>query len=146
MKHTASIILLSTIIVLIFNECSSSKNLDTWIGKYNYVEEPVKSNAGYNMVMGWELSINKQENTYTGTLEIDGQQTFINLLTDISGDTNTISVIYNKLIDGSDENLKKGDTLFILSKQSGKLITKWRHLGPRLPEIFTDVCNCFERR
>jgi hypothetical protein len=146
MRSTSSIILLLPFIALFFNNCSNSKNLDGWIGKYIYEEETIKANAGYNMVMGWELSIEKQENVYHGTLEISGQQTFINLLADISGDTNEISLIYDKLIDGSDENLKKGDTLFILSKQSGKLITKWRHLESRLPETSPKECICFERR
>ncbi len=95
------------------------------------------------MVMDWELSLEKHENVFNGILEVNGQQTFIKLLTEISGNTNEISVIYEKLIEGSDVNLKKGDTLFILSKQSGKFITKWRHLEPRLPEISPRECNCF---
>ncbi|MFN8295007.1 MAG: DUF5991 domain-containing protein [Chitinophagales bacterium] len=145
MKSKPSIILTFAFIVLFLNNCTNTKKLDGWIGKYKYEEENIKANAGYNMVMDWELAIEKHENVFNGILEVNGQQTFIKLLTNISGDTNEISVIYEKLIDGSNVNLKKGDTLFILSKQSDKLVTKWRHLEPRLPEISPRECNCFIR-
>ena len=59
------------------------------------------------MTMEWTLSINKQNDNYQGILEVNGQQTYLKLLADISGDPNFIAVTYKKLIDGSDEHLKK---------------------------------------
>ena len=96
------------------------------------------------MMMIWELSINNKNDTCQGILEVNGQQTYIKLLTDISGDTNSIALTYNKLIEGSDENLKKGDTLFLLLKEGNKIKTKWMSLKPRLPENPPMECRCFE--
>ena len=122
----------------------NSTNLKSWAGKYNYGEEPIKAIAGYNMMMIWELSISNKNDTCQGILEVNGQQTYIKLLTDISGDTNSIALTYNKLIDGSDENLKKGDTLFLLLKEGNKIKTRWMSLIPRLPENPPMECRCFE--
>jgi len=127
--------------------CSNKNNLQNpcaWGGKYEYEEEPVQANAGYYMAMIWELSISKSNDSCQGILEVNGQQTYIKLLTDILGDTSSIAVTYNKLIDGSDENLKKGDTLFILSKEGNKITTNWFALEPRLLEKHPKKCNCFD--
>ena len=139
-------LLLFSLLVLIFISCSNpgnSKYLTNWVGNYSFEEEPVKANADYYMAMVWTLSINKNSNTCQGVLEVTGQQTYFKLLTDISGDTNTIAIKYNKLIEGSDDYLKKGDTLFTLSKNAGKLITKWLTLEPRLLDNQPKECNCF---
>jgi sulfur carrier protein ThiS len=138
--------LLFSLLVLIFISCSnidSSKYLCNWVGNYSYEEEPRKANADYYMAMAWTLSINNNSDTCQNVLEVNGQQTYIKLLTDISGDTNTIAIKYNKLIEGSDEHLKKGDTLFTLSKRAGKLITKWLTFEPRLLDNQPKECNCF---
>jgi hypothetical protein len=54
----------------------------------------------------------KQDACY-GIMEVRGQQTFMKAFTDITGDANTISIIYSHTIEGSGKNLKKGDTLFV---------------------------------
>jgi sulfur carrier protein ThiS len=96
------------------------------------------------MVMEWSLSVNKKAKTYQGILEVNGQQTFIKLLTDITGNSDSIAVLYNSKIDGSDENLKYGDTLFVLSKSpNNKFKTRWCKLEPRLLENPPKECNCF---
>lgn len=133
---------------LLFFSCSyksQTKNLDSWLGDYNYAENPIKANANYYMVMDWTLSINERKKTYQGILEINGQQTLIKLLIDIAGDKNTIAIIHNSIIKGSDENLKKGDTLFVLSRKSNQLYTKWLELEPRLLENSPKECSCFKK-
>ena len=137
-------ILLFTIIA--FTSCSDknqSQNPCAWAGKYEYEEEPVQANAGYYMAMIWELSILKNNDSCQGVLEVNGQQTYIKCLTDILGDTASIAITYNKLIEGTDENFKKGDTLFILSKNGDKIITKWAIMAPRLLEKHPKECGCF---
>jgi hypothetical protein len=126
--------------------CSGKNNLQNpcaWGGKYEYEEEPVQAIAGYYMAMIWEISISKHNDSCKGILEVNGQQTFIKCLTDILGDTSSIAITYNKLIDGSDENFKKGDTLFMLSRDGDKIITKWFGMEPRLLEKHPKECNCF---
>ena len=118
-------------------------NLDNWTGHYNFEEKPVKAKAGYYMVMKWDLSIEKKNNIYQGTLEVNGQQTHVKLLTKIRGNKDAIAIIYNNRPLGSNETPRKGDTLFTLSKNADKLITKWFALEPRLLESKKKECNCF---
>ena len=120
-------------------------NLDNWTGRYDYEEEPIEANAGYYMVMEWTLAINKNNDTYQAVLEVNGQQTYIRLLTDIAGDSDEIAIIYNSLIDGSSQKLKKGDTLFTLSRTTDKIDTRWFALEPRLLESPPKECSCFMR-
>jgi len=130
---------------LLFFSCHHSQpvNLDSWIGNYEYEEEPVKANAGYAMVMEWSLSIEKQNDTCNGIVEINGQQTYIKLQAAISGDTNTIAVTYKNTIEGGNENFRNGDTLFLLSKKGDALVTKWKLLEPGLSPAHEKECNCF---
>ncbi len=134
------------ILGVILNSCSydnNSKSLNKWVGNYIYEEQPIKANAGYYMTMTWTLSIIKKNETGQGILEVNGQQTYIKLLTDVSIYKNSISIIYNSRIEGSDESLKKGDTLLILSVPSEKLETNWKALKPRLIETSPKDCFCF---
>lgn len=134
------------ILCLTVVQCScqpNSNNLDTWLGNYNFEENPVKATAGYFMVMNWNLLISKKEMNYKGTLEINGQQTYIKLLTDIKGDSGTIAIIYNSTVDGLKENWNVGDTLFVLSKNTVGIKTKWFGLEPRLIENPLQECKCF---
>lgn len=137
--------ILIVLIFVVFCSChvNNNKNLNSWSGRYSFEEEPIKAIADYYMVMQWSLSISKKTETYQGTLEVNGQQTFIKLLTDINGNSDSIAVLYNSRIDGTDENLKQGDTLFVLSKRSNKFKTRWYKLEPRLLENPPKECDCF---
>jgi hypothetical protein len=95
--------------------------------------------------MDWSLIITDTINATHGILEVNGQQTFIKLDTDIKGNSDSIAVIYRRHIDGSDENLKSGDTLFTLKNSHGKIITTWQLIGPRLTNLQTKRCECFNR-
>lgn len=137
---------LFSILGLILTSCSSnnkSESLNKWVGDYIYEEQPIKANAGYYMTMTWTLSIIKKDGAGQGILEVNGQQTYIKLLADVSPSKNSISFLYNSCIEGSDETLKKGDTLLILSLTSEKLETNWKVLKPRLTETNAKDCICF---
>ena len=139
--------LFSLIISGLLVSCSThgkEVNLDTWIGKYKYDETPIKSSAGYSMVMTWDLLIEKNNKSYTGVLEVNGQQTFLKLLTNVIGDSTHLAIVYDKLIDGSNENLKTGDTLFTITTTGKELKTRWFLLEPRLAEYPPRECVCFE--
>jgi hypothetical protein len=122
-----------------------SNNLDTWKGKYFYEEEPIHAIAGYYMAMEWQLQIKDTSGKYIGNLEINGQQTYSKLQGNIVGNAKTISFIYDKTIEGSNENLKRGDTVFQLVKEGTNLITQWKELEPRLKENPPKQCNCFQQ-
>lgn len=139
------LLLISTFLI---SSCATEikfEALQAWNGKYFYEEQPIKVIAGYYMVMEWQLEIKDTSGKYIGNLEINGQQTYSKLQGSIVGDAKTISFIYNKAIDGSDENLKSGDTLFQLKKDKNSLITKWKKMEPRLMENPPKQCNCFQR-
>ncbi len=146
MKETSLKLLAFLMLVVIgCADTNNSKNLVSWTGEYGYGEEPVKAIAGYSMVMIWDLTINSNGDSCQGVLEVNGQQTYIKLLTNITGDSNTVAITYDRLIDGSDENLKKSDTLVELSRNGGALKTKWFALKPRLLENPEKECNCFSK-
>ena len=146
MQKTVIKFFLSSMLGLTFAACTNHyqfKNPDSWIGNYNFEEEPIKAIADYNMAMLWTLSINKVKDKYQGVLEVNGQQTLIKLLTDISGDSNSIAITFNSLIEGTDEHLTRGDTLFVLSHIANKIETNWSVLEPRLSEKHPKKCICF---
>lgn len=120
-----------------------SGNPDIWLGDYAYDETPVKANAGYSMVMNWKLSINKKGDVYQGALAVNGQQTNMELLTDVKGDANAVAITYNSLVYGTDENFRVGDTLFLLTGKGDNIKTIWGELEPRLMEHPDKECYCF---
>ena len=118
--------------------------LNTWEGIYSYEEQPLKANAGYFMVMNWKLDIHKDTAGTVGIIEINGQQTFTKLEMKIKGNEDSISLIYQKTIDGSSENLNIGDTVFKLHRNGTRLITQWGKLEPRLLDNPPTTCDsCF---
>jgi Family of unknown function (DUF5991) len=134
------------IISLIFSNCnnnSDSKLLVKWTGDYHYEETPIKAIGGYQMIMDWTLSIAIKNDSTIGILEVNGQLTFIKLKTNIIGDTSKIAVIYNSVLEGSNEDLKQGDTLFTLSNATKELTTNWFKLKPRLSTNPSENCICF---
>ncbi|MFI5159409.1 MAG: DUF5991 domain-containing protein [Sphingobacteriales bacterium] len=150
----ARVIYFSWIVILVallanFSYCQSrnNENLDGWVGKYEYVEQPVKGFSGhYDMLMGWDLVITKTGDHYQARLNINGYQTFIEYLTDIDGSSNSINVKFNKQTDGPIypyANPVKGERLFTLKRVDGKLVTTWGKLAPRLLQNPPRRCTCF---
>lgn len=78
-------------------------------------------------------------------MEINGQQTYINLQSEVAGDEKMIWLLYTKNNNGSSENLNPGDTLFTLRKEGKELITTWAKLKPRLSENPSTVYKCFRQ-
>ena len=145
-KLKSSIILI--LIMLIFSSCMYKEGSDTlhsWQGKYFYQEEPIQAIAGYYMAMEWELDIHKATDTYKAKLEVNGQQTLIDLECEIAGDENEISIMFSKKIDESLENFQHGDTLFKLRREGKELITVWANLESRLAEKVPKECSCFQQ-
>jgi hypothetical protein len=147
MQKVFSVIIL-LLITLTLSSCTFKKNsnsLKSWQGKYFYQEKPIKAIAGYYMAMEWELDILQEADKYLGNLEVNGQQTYIKLQTEVVGDEKTISLLYSRNIDGTSENLQLGDTLFKISREGKELVTRWATLNPRLSENPPKKCSCFEQ-
>jgi hypothetical protein len=143
MKRSGFCVLIVLLHILPQFVSAQNANLDTWVGKYSFEEEPIKANAGYAMAMQWDLTITKANNQFQGVLEVNGQQTYIDVSVNIIGDNNQVAITYNKLLDGTDEHFKKGAVLFMLKRDGKNLTTKWETLEERLPEKSPKECNCF---
>lgn len=141
--HTAVPVVLFPFIILSCSKNGNSKDLRAWIGDYVYKEDPVEAVQGIYRTMVWQLSIQLQNDTCRGILELMGDRTYIKALTTISGDSNYVDVAFNKLLDGSDENFMEGETLFSITRNNGKLITTWDRLEPRLLDFPPEECECF---
>lgn len=150
----ARVIYFSLMVILVallanFSYCQSrdSENLDGWIGKYVYVEKPVKRFSGHHdMIMAWDLAITKTGDHYQALLNINGHLTFIEYLTDIDGSSNSINIKFNKQTDGPKYpygNPVKGERLFTIKRIDGKLVTIWGKLTPRLLQNPPMRCTCF---
>lgn len=133
------------VLIILIISCKSTKEINNWVGKYEYNEKPVKALAEYNMVMLWTLEIKQEKENYVALIEVNGQQTYMVIQATISGDNNKVKLTFDRGIEGVGyENLKKGDTLIELHVENGKIITKWNKLTPRLVENFENDTVCFE--
>ena len=145
MHKNLSWFIFSSLMIFGIIRCSdhTRNKLDSWLGDYSYSEPPVKSLAGYSMVMTWNLSANKIDNKYNAILNVTGQQTDFSFLNNLNGNDTTLFVIYDESLSGISQGFHKGDTLFTLSKLATGLQTKWHGLSPILSEQAQKQCNCF---
>lgn len=136
---------ITSCIITGFIGCTEKKqNLDSWLGDYHYNEPSIKAIAGYNMVMGWDLSVNKLNDRYSSILNVNGQQTGFSLLCDLYGNDSSLFVIYKERLSGESGKFYKGDTLFSFSRKNKNLVTtRWAALEPRLAEHPPAECICF---
>jgi len=136
------------LLLFLFSVFCSFKNQPKpviWAGHYKYEEEPVKGSGDVADVMIWDITVSPKGNS--GTVEINGQQTFFKLLADVVVKENTITFIYNKTLDGVDFGaFKKGNVLLSFKKVNGKTVTQWATLTPRLSDKFPKECSCFVKK
>lgn len=116
-------------------------NLDNWLGDYEYAHNP-----GEISVLGYMLTIYKEQDIYYGHLCVEGRMFDFQSRTIIQGTENRISVIFDTYLDSEDNviaadsipqtwwgpgwsDLKKGDILFELEGRSSEgytaLLTHW---------------------
>jgi hypothetical protein len=123
----------------------SFQEVNSWIGSYEFNEVPQKAIAGYDMLMVWHLEIKQENKDLMALVEVNGQQTNMVIQAKVLGDNQQIKLVFEKGIDGFGyDNLKKGDVLFELKKDLGKVLTKWVNLKPILTENYQNNTICFE--
>lgn len=133
------------ILITLLCSCSSTKNINNWVGNYEYNEESVKALARYNMVMIWTLDIKQDKEDYVAQIEINGQQTYMFIQAKVNGNEEKINLTFDKGIDGIGyDNFKKGDSLLELIMENGKIKTKWNKITPMLVEKFKNDTICFQ--
>jgi len=131
------------IVIILLTGCSSDKDIDPWLGNYAFSEKPLKAGAGYNMVMEWDLSVNKIDKNYSAILNVNGQQTSFSMFNNVDGNDSALFVIYESTLDGRKDIFKKGDTLFSLHKKGVYIKTSWNMLAPILSETAPKEGRCF---
>jgi hypothetical protein len=136
---------ISCLLFLSFTGCTdnSGEKLDSWLGDYNYTEQLKFSFDGQAAPIEWSLSVNKINKIYKAILNVRSDQTGFSISCDLSGDTHDLFVKYESALSGKFKNLQKGDTLFILSKVSNRIKTKWRNMYSELYSKTATECNCF---
>lgn len=106
----------------------SSSILESWLGEYKFSEY-----APSNQNMFYRISISKVNNSYYAQISIDGFQTIERLQAKVSGDENSIQLIFEKYLpDNQFETYAEGDILLSFQKENFKLYTSWGKIQPML--------------
>lgn len=112
-----------------------------------YEEEPVKALADYYMGAQWDLQILKEKQSYSALIEVNGQQTFMIIKAEVTGNPDKITLRYLETKDGSGTGkLKKGDKLFSLLNTKDSVVTHWEKLSPVLGEGKISDHECFIKK
>ena len=146
-KYCTRISLPVLLFVSTFIACSAPEvpNLDSWLKKYTYQEDPVAEGEDFLMVMSWDLTISKNsDNKYVGDLAVNGQQTAMNISGDVVGDQQAVAFVYASAAEGTTSTFQPGDTLFILKRSNNTITTQWHAAKPMLRENPPATCNCFQ--
>jgi Family of unknown function (DUF5991) len=132
---------------MLLTGCSANPgniNLDSWLGNYTFSEPPVKTFGGYSMVMNWDLSVDKINDKYSAILNVNGQQKSFAVFNNLAGNDSVLFIICESTLNGVNEPLQPGDTLFSLLKITSRRIrTRWGSLQPILSESKPEECSCF---
>lgn len=107
---------------------NSSINLESWIGDYKFSEfAPPDENMFYS------ISIYKANNEYYAKISIDGFQTIKRMQAKISGDQNSIELIFDKYLpDNRFEPYQAGDLLISFKLENSTLYTIWGKIQPMI--------------
>jgi hypothetical protein len=110
------------------NNTLVSLSLDSWVGVYLFSEfAPPDENMFY------EISIYKEKSEYFADISIDGFQTFERLQAKVSGDKNSIRLLFCKYLpDNVFEPYVEGDTLLSFDKKNSNIYTTWGKIQPML--------------
>jgi hypothetical protein len=108
------------------NEASPA--LESWIGVYTFSES-----APPNISRLYSCSIYKENDNYYAKIYIIGFQTMQSLQAKVSGDENSIKLIfYDYLPDNRWASYTKGDILLSFEKRNAQLYTSWGKIHPIL--------------
>jgi hypothetical protein len=144
-KFVSYIIIFATICIT-FIGCSKlsitsdSRSLDSWVGYYTFIEfYPPDQSIAYG------IQICKEKNNYYAEIGILGFQTQNSLLAKVSGDNNSIKLVFEKYLpENGLELYKQGDILLSFEKKDTKLITSWSKIGPMIESNKKSGENYFE--
>ena len=136
--------IISAILITACSAGGTTNDQKSWVGDYTFEEVPVKSVAGYDMLMQWHATIKEEADSLTGIVEINGQQTYMKLLSGVSQKNDILTLTYKELLDGNNEGLSAGDSLFQFIRRDSTIRTRWLKMQPRLRDNQNAECNCFK--
>lgn len=100
---------------------AASPTLESWIGDYTFSEFALPDQN-----MFYEISIYKDNDNYYAKISIDGFQTIQRLQARVSGDENSIKLLFYKYLpDNLWEPYQEGDILLSFEKRDSNLYTFW---------------------
>ena len=110
------------------NSVKTSPNLESWVGDYEFSEF-----APPNINMFYGFSIYRENGNYYAKISIDGFQTIKRLQANVSGDENSIKLIFAEYLpDNRFEPYIEEDILLSLEKRNSYLCTNWGKIQPIL--------------
>lgn len=102
--------------------------MESWIGNYTFSEY-----APPDQNMFYEFSIYKENDNYYAKINIDGFQTIKRLQAKVSGDENSIKLLFYKYLpENQFERYVEGDILLSFEKRNSNLYTEWGKIQPIL--------------
>lgn len=124
--------------VLAVKSARNTKNIDkSWEGNYSYEECAGPGISGLAACWSYELRVFSERGHLVADLDIDGAQTYVRLRCDVlTQDGDKVKIHFKKYRESSFPSFyKKGDTLFMLRKQRGRLVTRWEKMEPMLESL-----------
>lgn len=113
---------------------NTKKSGQGWEGNYLFEECAGPGPSGFAACWSYQLKIFSERGHLVADLDVDGAQTYIRLRCDVLTQAgNKVNVIVDKYRESSfPGSYKKGDVLFMLRKQGGRLVTRWGKMDPML--------------
>lgn len=114
--------------------------LESWVGKYTFSEY-----APPDQNMFYRIQIFKDKDGYYAEIYIDGFQTLERLRAKVSGDRNSIKLLFDKYLPGSNHDFyNKGDILLHFKRENSRIYTYWGEITPMLANTESGR-ECFVR-
>ena len=114
----------------------ASQQIDSWLGKWEFVESwPTIDRKGVEFVQ-YELILRRESGKLVCDLDMDGHMTLRRIRADCVTVGNGINVVFSesRQDDQNGSHLVKGDVLFRLERSQKGILTVWRKLRPTVPE------------
>ena len=146
-KYVFAIVgMLAVFFILYYSATRSDKNLDNWIGEYQYTAIFPHSSGEMSYVIEYTILIYEEENKYYAKITNDGWQTMERVLAQVTGNQNKIDITYlhtlpDDIIYGN-EWFDESEVLWRFERDGDDINTVWmaaRSWHPTLSDVEGEV-------
>lgn len=126
-------VVLGIILLLISIYPAHNKNLDEWVGGYEYFEAYPRDDNEMVYTTENRIMIWKQNHQYYAIIQTEGWHIGTRTLACVSGDKDKIDIIFQQTLPGDSgygkwERYEKGEVLVRFEREGEALITEWKAL------------------